>query len=238
MNIKPRSFLPEGGRATGGGADDRLLALAASIPRALAMSAATVLTVAACTSFSTDETADSSLLDAAVERAAPTPPDPDGGSAAADAGRSDASPPSADAGCPALPAAATSLVCAGALCAAPGSLCCSPPSGVSMICTPGGAGCGVSATHRTRRCGSRLHCQGGQQHCCASAFRITAAGQCPLLAEGEDAEGWGSSCEVAACAPSIEICAAGDVCPSGTKCVPVSIVTDGAAFIMGICVSP
>ena len=154
----------------------------------------------------------------------------------ADAGDGAAGEPSKDAGCPALPTSANSLLCAGAPCAAPGSICCSnPAAGPSMVCTPGGAGCAVAATYRTRACGSRTHCQAGQGHCCASALVITASAQCPLVAQGADVEGPGSACEVAACAPSPELCAAGESCGGGYTCLPVSIVLDGLPTIIGVC---
>lgn len=103
-----------------------------------------------------------------------------------------------------------------------------------MICSPGGVGCAVAASHRTRSCGSRFHFQSGQGHCFAKALVLTGTSQCPLLAQGADAEGWGAASEFNACAPAYEVCAAGDSCGGGSTCVPVRVVTDGLPTIIGV----
>jgi hypothetical protein len=202
---------------------------------------AALVAATACTAFSTDVAPPSDVADAASD-ALPTADGAvveggnEGGNVEGGGGDGGGGEAGTDAGCPALPTAATSLLCAGAPCAAPASLCCSDAvSPAEMVCTEGGSGCAAFAAHRTRRCGSRFHCLAGQSHCCASAFVLTSANQCPLLAKGADIEGWGSSCEPMPCSPSYELCAAGDVCPGGTHCMPVSVVTDGQPTIVGIC---
>lgn len=204
--------------------------------------AAVLLTVAAavtaCASFSSDGGAPAPFVspDASPGGDETAPPSPDGAFEERDAS-GEGGDAAADAGCPALPTAAVSLQCAGAPCPAPASICCSNPdaSGPSMICDPGGVGCAIAAARRRRACGSRLHCQSGQGHCCASALVLTATDQCPILGQAEDGEGWGSGCEPVACAPAYEVCAAGDSCGGGSTCVPVRVVTDGLPIIIGVC---
>jgi hypothetical protein len=197
----------------------------------LAVGSATSVAAAACGSFGSDNSPP-----AAVDEAGSTlDSEADGASSAdgntsADAGHQQ----DADAACPQPPAPGASLTCAGSPCNAPTSICCSGEDG-GMLCTVGGIACGVAATRRTRACGSRAHCLAGQAHCCASALTISNTTTCPLTATSADSEGFGSACEAATCAPSLELCAVGDSCGGGMACVAVSVAVDGLPGIVGVC---
>jgi hypothetical protein len=199
----------------------------------LAVGSATAFAAAACASFgSSDDSPPAAILD---EAGSALDSEADGASSAdgntsADAGHQE----DADAACPQPPVPGASLICAGSPCGAPKSICCSGEDG-GMLCTVGGIACGVAATHRTRSCGSRSHCQGGQGHCCASALTISNTTACPLTATNADSEGFGSACEAAGCAPSLELCAAGDSCGGGMACVAVSVDVDGLPGTVGVC---
>jgi hypothetical protein len=198
----------------------------------LAIGSATAFAAAACGSFGSSDDSPPAIVDeagSALDSEAEGASSADG-STSADAGH----PQDGDAACPQPPAAGVSLICAGSPCNGSTSICCSGEDG-GMFCTVGGIACGVAATHRTRSCGSRSHCLAGQAHCCASALTISNTTTCPLTATSADSEGFGSACEAAACAPSLELCAVGDSCGGGMACVAVSVAVDGLPGIVGVC---